>query len=329
MKNTTTKKRTGFIAAMLAAILLCMLAVICLSNTAPKVHASTAEEENLKIGISFPADKEYYDKKLDYYKDYFEAKDYTVIPTRCSNIYVQISDIKRLAECVDVLVIAPMAMDRYSMAEFITALNYADSLKVKIIIYGNIISNCPTGTMFIIDDYYQLGIQHAQSIISTNPNLNKNSLIYVFYFKNDDGFAYYQGVVNGLNQFGYLGKVKEEIIGDVQEVIDAVEVILDTGIDVAEMTTYNMETAELILQCFYNHGYDDAPLGSGTGIRVLPLEEEDEEAWNDYFNKEAQLLNEMIEALLSGADHLDVLTVDGYYVVYNNNFIPGRVQYVE
>lgn len=335
MQKVTTKTRTRYLAAILAAILMCLMAVIGFSANTPKTHASTVDDEPIKVGISFPIGFKYYDYLGNYLTDLLEAQEYEVKTYRCPDGLGQSSDIDRLVydEHIDVLIVAPFLMPVNSLTVISRALYDAKQKQVEIIVLGEFNPNFPQGITYMTLDYQGLGISYADSIFSDRPDIDENAVINIYYHADANGIDFAYGVVDGLQQYGVSDdNIKIIEIYDPSQVINSVCCMMNEypmGID--EIVTYDFDTAELILQYYYSQGYYDSTIGIGTGIRALANDYEDdyEGALNVGFEDLGEKIIGVLDAIFLGNLFPDSVMIGGSRIIYYISFLPGHVQYVE
>ncbi|MDE6293212.1 MAG: hypothetical protein K2L88_01145 [Clostridiales bacterium] len=333
MQNVTTKTRTRYLAAILAAILMCLMVVIGFSANTPKAaNASTMMEDSPKVGISFPDSGKYNDYYVNYYVDHYQGKGYIAIPKRCSSVYSQILDIKSLAKDVKVLIInpivAPKAMDPTTLSDFISALHYAKDEGAQIIIYCELNTTFPEGTTFIVGPgYFELGIRNAESTVNSWYT-DENSTICIYYYDNDAGIEYMNGAKAVFDQYSFTN-VEFIVVDSIQDAVtEAENRLLDLEYsEIAVIKTYDFDMAEAILQMYFDKGYVEDEFYFDTAIGVFPLEEDDEEMKN-HFDSEAEIMDNTVDALMKDEVPPDA-EIEGEFYVIQMEFFPGRMRYVQ
>ncbi|MBD5131024.1 MAG: sugar ABC transporter substrate-binding protein [Clostridiales bacterium] len=335
MQNNTTKKRTGYLAAILAAVLLCLITFMGFAaKPAPTASADgePTSGEGYRIGVSVPDEspyKEYMNSAISLF-DF----DYELLESNCYNdVAMQIEIIYNFIVLqVDALIIAPVAND----GSLQIVLDQAYNEGIIIVVLGEPNPDYPDGITYIMQgDYYDLGFNHAEWIFQ-NPDINEESVIYVYYYLNENGDLYKQGVIDGLATFGIFANVECIPVTDLNKVYDQAEAVFkmreEKGLpDIDEIVTYSTAIAERILDCSYAVGYHDDT--SGIGIRAFAyggtdsgdgeaneLDEEYKEEYENYKQLTAQIIAGTVAALLNGE-------INGGSII-SLGFAPGYAKYV-
>ena len=99
---------------------------------------------------------------------------------------------KMITRNVDAIIIVPS--DEEALAD---AFREIRSEGIDLFVIGDYIENSPEGTVFFSNDYYVLGLSHANWIRSCS-DFNADSVIYLYYASDANGQLYKQGVLDGL-----------------------------------------------------------------------------------------------------------------------------------
>ncbi len=257
----TKVRRT--VVALVMAIALCVVSVLGFSKSTVSARASTTEEIR-KVGASYPGGK-FNEDLINRVTSEFGANygyNYQLEQAECDNYQSQISRINHFINVpVDLLIVIPIDSD-----EIVDVLNEAYWNGITIAVIGDVNPNYPPETnYFVLGDYYELGVKHVEAISS----ISLDSSIHFYYFNNEDGIEYRQGVESALKAYGFTN-VKLIAVNDVYEVDVAVLEWFagrSDGEEIDEIVTYSTEIAERIIQIYYIQGYQDDT--SGTEIRVF------------------------------------------------------------
>ncbi len=316
-----------------AKTVLCMLMVIALSITSVMFVGRNesqvyAEEETIEIGILMQNSSEnkmtvsYLKSYLNYDPDdeveyIFHEKYYDDY----SRIDQQQQYIEELSDIEGISIILIETLNTY---EIIDSINMVYEKGIKIIIYGPYEPSCPKETIFIVHDYYSLGVSHAIDVCNYPLNDRDDNLMYVFYYDDNDGNAYKEGISTGLAEYNYHGQVEfEKLPCDVNALADT---MLKKKVEY--VITYDSYTALSFLYNFFVIGlrssfYGDAVIGVGYIPQVGTGD-----SFDIFLKNLGEIFADAITSVISGGQPNDSTNMDGNYIVYAP-FISGDIQYLK
>ena len=318
-----TKTKKGLIGWLITLVLCAGMLAGVLQGAAPAVASA---QDDYTIGISVPESGSYNDLA-----NAIAARipsDYNVYSWNYQDAEEQIEQLdKMITRNVDAIIIVPS--DEEALAD---AFREIRSEGIDLFVIGDYIENSPEGTVFFSNDYYVLGLSHANWIRSGS-DFNADSVIYLYYASDANGQLYKQGVLDGLAVLDMPGAITCVEVTGLQDIDHALNDWFEEhgGEEVKENVTYSSAFAERVLQYYHAHGYSDA--ASGTGIRAFsdPTDEDAPLGYDDeyaaYLSSVGQSIADTIQTVLEGGEPENATEINGCYVVYYD-FVPGYIKYV-
>ena len=277
------------------------------ANTVAKADAEP-EPSNRKVGVSVVEGGLWADVTnilgtgYDYYIE--EANQ---VSTQIQQIEDFITDY-----FVDMLVVEPVvATDTSIRNKFYEAC----SRGITVIVIGDPYEGAHPDMIFLTQDYYGLGREHAQAILAEYL-FEDDFLMHVYYYNDDHGNVYKSGMQSILDSSYNVTYISVNPFS--QDVTNHVNAWFEdsNNPEVDEIVTYAGDILQRVLEIYtLDQEYTENTNGVGTGIRYFG----DADRYTEYLYALANLLEDTIGAAFEGTLTENVI----YY-----GFAPGTVKYV-